>query len=315
MTRFNNHLRRISYPTKKSPTLIDLSIFPEELLESSDLSFLLYTSYKMRYDKFREDPVFPATSPEVGGDNITYAYTNYDSSPTVIGCVDVAYLCSQKLGGCRNYPTKLIANFISDFQSNGPWTNVPGAGIWDLSHETETTDAELAQILLTMALWSNGNYHASAASGGDIFSSCSNYKNSSQFQLHTCTGLPMDQWKAEARRWFKTSLARIQFTVLAMTRGSSNYYLYDPKPIPPQLRGLCSMAKFKSVGWRNVSVWGLFGLLFFSAGVCLASVKTETEELWLVVGTRHAYYILRWAFKAMKKIPWQLAWTRVFHFV
>ena len=44
------------------------------------------------------------------------------------------------------------------------------------------------------------------------------------------------------------------------------------------------MGNFQSVGRRNVSVWGLFGLLSFAVGVALASVKTEEEELWLIVG-------------------------------
>ena len=46
------------------------------------------------------------------------------------------------------------------------------------------------------------------------------------------------------------------------------------------------MGKLHSVGWRNVSVWGLFGLLSFSALVTLASVKTEDDEPWITIWTR-----------------------------
>ena len=44
------------------------------------------------------------------------------------------------------------------------------------------------------------------------------------------------------------------------------------------------MGKFKSVGWRIVSVWGVAGLLALAVGVFVASVKTEEERLWVVVG-------------------------------
>ena len=300
MTNFDNHLSRVRDPASKSPTLIHPSFFLERIPQFRDLSFLLFTSAEVTYTESREDPVFPATSPVVGPTNITFAFANHDSSPTVVGCVDTTYLCY--LGSCLNYP---------------PGTMIPYDGAQDAELGTRVsydriTDAMLARILLTKALWSNDRfeYH------WDVSSSCPSIQSTLSDR---CNGLPLemplDQWKAEARRWFETSLARIQFNVLAISRGSDNERDCHSRPIPPQLRGLCCMTKFKSVGWRNVSVWGLFGLLFFSAGVSLASVKTETEELWLVVGTRHAYYILHWAFKAMESIPWQLAWTRVIHFV
>lgn len=62
------------------------------------------------------------------------------------------------------------------------------------------------------------------------------------------------------------------------------------------------MGKFKSVGWRNVSVWGLFGLLSF-AGVSLASVKTEEQKLWLVVGLRLVGKALRWTIEKASNLP------------
>ena len=302
MTNFDNHLSRVRDPASKSPTLIHPNFFLQKIPQFRDLSFLLFTSHEMTYDESREDPVFPATSPVVGPDNITFAYANHDSSPTVVGCVDTAYLCY--LGSCLSYPPGTMIPYDGDRDpelGTRVGTRVPYDRI---------TDAMLATILLTKALWSNDRFEYR----WDVLSSCASRTYQSALS-DRCNGLPLDQWKAEARRWFETSLARIQFNVLAISRGIDNERDFCTQPIPPQLRGLCSMTKFKSVGWRNVSVWGLFGLLFFSAGVSLASVKTETEELWLVVGTRHAYYILHWAFKAMKSIPWQLACTRVIHFV
>lgn len=71
------------------------------------------------------------------------------------------------------------------------------------------------------------------------------------------------------------------------------------------------MGKFTSVGWRNVSVWGLVGLLVFAAGVALASNHTEEEELWLVFGFRHVNWILRSAVKRILRVPWAYAWRFV----
>ncbi len=64
------------------------------------------------------------------------------------------------------------------------------------------------------------------------------------------------------------------------------------------------MGKFKSVGWRNVSVWGFLELLSFAAGVSLASVNTDDEELWLVVGFRLVGKVLRWAIDKASKLLW-----------
>lgn len=77
------------------------------------------------------------------------------------------------------------------------------------------------------------------------------------------------------------------------------------------------MIKFRSVGWRNVSVWGLFGLLSLVAAVFVASGQTEDQELWFCVGMPRARRGLRWCEKRVQKLPWlrlgagfvQASWT------
>ena len=71
------------------------------------------------------------------------------------------------------------------------------------------------------------------------------------------------------------------------------------------------MIKFRSVGYRNVSVWGFFGLLSFAAFVSITSVKTEEQELWLVVAVRGLLVALGWALWKLKDLPWRALCARV----
>ena len=47
--------------------------------------------------------------------------------------------------------------------------------------------------------------------------------------------------------------------------------------MPPKCKGMYNMVKFRSNGWRNASVWGLFDVLFLMAGISLGSVKMEKK--------------------------------------
>ncbi len=60
------------------------------------------------------------------------------------------------------------------------------------------------------------------------------------------------------------------------------------------------MGKFKSTGWRNVSFWGLFGLLFFCGAISLASIQTEKEEFWLVIGVVLIYRASLWVIDQLR---------------
>lgn len=116
-----------------------------------------------------------------------------------------------------------------------------------------------------------------------------------------CEHLPMEQWKVEARRWFKASLARIQVELVNTLRGTVNNPS-DHYRIPPPYRRMCDMGKFKSVGWRNVSVWGFAGLLFLAGSISLGSIKTEEGNLWLVVGAQVVMRTFSWSSGKAKQI-------------
>jgi len=53
--------------------------------------------------------------------------------------------------------------------------------------------------------------------------------------------------------------------------------------IAPEYRGMCKMGKFRSVGWRNMSVVGFLGLLFLASMVTLASIRAENGDLWITL--------------------------------
>ena len=296
---------------KNWPELIDSRFSSEGWVNSSTVSIFTFSSQGWIYDKYRDDPVFPAkTRTILDGREV---HINNDTLPGILGCVDNTYVCDPLLGLCWNYPPSPFSN-LSYFTGNSTRRVMPGyahvdlsphnhsgvnaeaTGTWESIELAGESEAELANILLTNALLdSNLGLMFMERTVLDIGLSCSNSK---VFQV------PLDQWKDEARIWYETSLARIQVNVLGIVRGSSEVNV----DIPQRLRGLCRMGKFRSVGWRNVSVWGLLGLLSFAAAVSIASVKTEAEELWLVVGIRFFQRMVWWIIRKVRKLPWRRTW-------
>lgn len=122
-------------------------------------------------------------------------------------------------------------------------------------------------------------------------------------------------------------MAQIQYSVLDTVRGSK--IVLDEIPnlpdgfkgffgllggeddpnMPPGFEGICSMVKFNSVGWRNVSVWGFLGLLLLAGGISLGSCCTEEEKLLLVVGFEKVYEVLRWLYFRVVGLPWGKTWA------
>ena len=359
----NSYLRLVCNPAKTMPKLVDSKVFPKDLVNSSSISIFLLGSQGMIYDKYREDPVFPATSKAAGGDDshnayvniepipggaggnddFRNAYVNNEPLPGILGCIDNTYICDSDLGTCWNYPSKpLTADginwynpgvwFGNPYKTENSWNEVEPFGIpqrldmyefpslnassseetafmriWGRAIGSSATEADLALVFLSHVLWgSTLCYMWQKWRTIEAMTLCSN--------SIICENLPLDQWKAEVRQLFETSLAQLQYAVLDTVRGRNESWIKNYENIPPRFRGLCKMGKFKSVGWRNVSVWGLFGLLSFAAGVSLASVKTEEEELWLVIGFRLVGRALRCVIVKLRQLPWTYVWTRVFDF-
>ena len=164
------------------------------------------------------------------------------------------------------------------------------------------TEADMAFALVAVAL--------SASSSGQAIPYWYELEIRSHCQGSRCGPLPPEQWKVEARRLFEASLARIQVELVNTVRGTSNTPV-EQFEFPEEYRGMCSMGKFKSVGWRNVSVWGFSGLLFLAASISLASVQTKEEELWLIVALRLVAQATSWSSGKMKRILRKWVWYPV----
>jgi hypothetical protein len=184
----NTHLRLACNPAEAMPKLIDSKLFPKDLINFSFVSIFLFDSQRMIYDKYREDPVFSATSKATESDDHRNAYVNNELLPGILSCIDNTYICDSELGMCWNYPAKPMVihdvnNFMAVYWPNidGPSRSIDGTdpnsvyvsepfygfpsvynrtsgettftGIWDRAINSSATEAELSLALLVHVLW------------------------------------------------------------------------------------------------------------------------------------------------------------------
>ena len=147
----------------ESPRLIDSNWVYEKAMDVSFLAFMLFSSHNMSYERYQNDPIFPATSPFVeihDNDPSQFLepfderrkvrgkmlFVNRNPLPTVVGCAHNTSICSSERGEYWNYLEILVSrleNLNPQARSNhlGESANAAGA-----------TDAELAHVLLSNAL-------------------------------------------------------------------------------------------------------------------------------------------------------------------
>lgn len=244
------------------------------------MTILEIHSYGVMYGKIRDDPVFPAKEWNRERQN----FQNNETWPRELGCADTASICDPDMNSCWSFPE--FGKFNYSLTPIPIWTRTPK------SFGSIGTDAELARALLYTAIFNNFlepyyDRYSLEAESHCRYSRCS---------------LPRNQWEVEARQLFETSLAKMQFNVLDIVRGTDNKREEDFYGIPPEFRGMCKMGKFKSIGWQNVSFWGLFGLLFFAGAISLASIQTEKGEFWLVIGVVLIYRALLWVIDQLRAV-------------
>ncbi len=285
------------------PKLIDSIVLPKDLINSSYVSLFVFRTQGLTFD----DPIFPAIfeSPADRFEEPKGFFYN-DTFITILGCIDSTVACDSESGRCVTNPAHPSSDLDRGI-AEGAAVRVPApfalykhlkgdttaAGMQELVDGAEAPDAELAHALLSNALWGSNLCM--------MYRVWNRLECSSCYNSVICRGIPPDQWKIEVRQWFETSLAQIQFNVFDTVRGG-NGAGGDYAGIPLKYRGLCKMGKFRSIRWRNVSVWALFLLLFLAGGVSLISVKTEEEELWLIVGARLLKYTLQSTVRGVKRL-------------
>ncbi|KAG8530284.1 uncharacterized protein KY384_004786 [Bacidia gigantensis] len=234
----------------------------------------------MSYPTYRDGPVFKAQTPGVSEFDLCTnskeaenRYFNNGTTHLKITCIDHVQICDSMANQCWYMPNyNEPRNLLRSRNLNGVSSNNDSALVL---LEACLADSTLMSVLTAVGDRRYGTY----AMALEAESHCSHL---------SCDDLPDDQWKIEVRRWFEASLARIQLNVLDIVRPTS-----DPENnetveeqwlrIPAEYRNICHMGKFRSTGWRNISVWGFFGLLGLAAVLTLASCETEKGELWIVL--------------------------------
>jgi hypothetical protein len=72
----------------------------------------------------------------------------------------------------------------------------------------------------------------------------------------------------------------------------------DVRDTQPEYRGVCRPFKFKSVGWKNISVGGVMLCVVGWLLLIIGSIKKE-EELWIEVPLGKLY-----TFISRDMVPW-----------
>lgn len=303
---------------------IDPLYYSNELINSSYVTIFEIYSEGVRYHEIRDDPLFPALQ----WLNSRFTFNN-ETLPGLLGCVDNVSFCDPGLKKCWNYPEPVDSRFKDGssvwgkpprkFNDMGPKPDLARALLYN------SVEYSFIGTLTDYALEGNSHCIDTQAVDPKNRNACKRpwqfgYQKRSDFfcpepVTSDCGALPRNQWKVEARQMFETSLATMQFNILDMVRGKASDWDKDFQDIPSNYRGMCRMGKFKSTGWQNVSFWPLLGLFFLCAAISLASVKTEKEELWLVLGAVMTYRAFLWGKHQLKTIPWASIPWEIFQYM
>lgn len=198
--------------------------------------------------------------------------------PTIIGCAHETQLCRSTQHDCWYLPPSLAKDSFPDTAT------------------ISVTKSTMAQKLLSTVLSASVVFPYARNNQLNATENCRN---------NQCT-FPPEQWKAEARTWFEKSLASIQVSFLDVFRDRSPPASLEVwQEIPPDHQEMCKMGKFRSKGWRNVSVWGFLGIHFSVMAIFVASTKTEDETLWLAVGAQHIYQASCWLLGTINRVFWR----------
>jgi hypothetical protein len=79
----------------------------------------------------------------------------------------------------------------------------------------------------------------------------------------------------EVRKFFETSLTRIQGDVLDVVRGSGKDQPFAKNLMTEENMSLCQIVKFQSVGWKNISLFWLVTLPTFALLLWVLTIKLK----------------------------------------
>jgi hypothetical protein len=207
--------------------------------DNSSITLLLVSSQKNFHPRPRSDPIFPAEEEVILGD--TPFYVNLDPVSTVLACADKTSVCDASGRTCWEN------------------TNLP-------RKELQSHVEKIGYYMLDFALLRSRSCQSILRRGGNALDA------QAKLDIYFSLALPEEQWKVEARNLFATSLARIQIDLRDYIRGSAAHEPGFVDRMDSAYKDMCTMYKFKSVGWRNVSVWGFWLLISVAIAISISSI-------------------------------------------
>jgi hypothetical protein len=230
----------------------------------------------MQYSEPSSDPIFPGQdrSDEVCSGVDLPCWVNMSPRPTVLGCVELAQVCTPSGSECFDPWSKDQANQTS-------WSN------WATAEEAFLIWCGIMQSSFGNTLSTRGSYLLDATRRVVID--------------HMSLPLDKEQWKIEVRRLFDMAILRVKAEMLYVVQGTQSSEPGFVKLMTDKVTGACTKYKFQAKGYKNISVAGIMvvGLAPLLLGIEVgASPKRKPLIAWIVVGVwklvKLFYCILRW---------------------
>lgn len=210
-------------------------------------TLMLISNYGISYPGESLDPIFPANKDYGDG-----WYYNTQFHASVFGCMSRTIVCLPET-------TPLLC------------FNLTGLGkLDDIDREHSSVRSLLYFSLIPDLHVQLGYLQAEALDAQSLLSGSTSSK------------LSDSQWKAEARQMFESLLARTQITARNIARGVPGEELPGQESLmKPEYQGMCTRYKFRTIGWKNVSVSRFLAEFFAGLMVFVVGITKENRELWV----------------------------------
>ena len=213
---------------------------------------ILISNYGIRYPRQTLDPIFFANTTDRDG-----WYYNDRWHASVLGCMSLTIVCLS--GNALPKHAKEVCYNLESL-SNLDWTGPEHGPMRAILYHSLALDLE----------WQVQFLGAESLNAPSLVTS------------YTSLSIPHDQWKAEVRQMFETLLAFTQKMTRNIARGTpGRQHPNSITTVPPSLRGICTRYKFRSTGWKNISVLGFLADFLAGLIVCSVGITRDNKELWV----------------------------------
>jgi hypothetical protein len=243
---------------KYNNSLPTIHLLPEFRVTNSVVTLIFVRSNAVFYFEPSYDPIFPAEQNYTGSGSGYLRQLYYNSLPhaTVLGCADTIEIRDPDTGTIWQ-PKTMDWNNLTSLQ-----------GIKQLQVDTVLKQGMLNSFLLL-------GEAMLALDISSIIMGGPHLDAQKKIMGRFSTSINREQWKVEARKIFETSLARIQGDILDIARGrgvadKNTHSLFWEMNSP-----ICSMIKFPTLGWSNISLFWVVILPTFAFFLWVFSIEVE----------------------------------------